>query len=49
MRLLIYKDTPMTEEQVKAHHDFFIRRYNIDADPVVRNHEACLEIIKFHR
>ena len=25
----------MTEEQIKAHHDLFIRRYNIDVDPVV--------------
>ena len=32
--LLIYKDILMTEEQIKAHHNFFIRRYNIDADPV---------------
>ena len=28
--LLIYKDTILTEEQFKAHHDFFARRYNID-------------------
>ena len=32
---LIYKDTLMTEEQIKAQRDFFIRRYNIDADSVV--------------
>ena len=31
---LIYKDTLMTEEQIKAQRDF-IRRYNIDADSVV--------------
>ena len=24
----------LTEEQIMAHHDFFIRRYNVDADPV---------------
>ena len=28
--LLIYKDTVLTEEQIKAHHDFFARRYIID-------------------
>ena len=34
---LICKDTLLTEEQIKAHHhDFFIRRYNIDVDPVER-------------
>ena len=38
---LIYRDKLMTKEQIKAHHNFFIRRYNIDADPVEWNHEAC--------
>ena len=33
--LLIYKDTILTEEQIKAQHDFFLRRYYINADPVV--------------
>ena len=27
--LLIYKGTLLTEEQIKAHHNFFVRRYNI--------------------
>ena len=40
---LIYKDTLMTEEQIKAQRDF-IRRYNIDADSVVWNHGACLHV-----
>ena len=31
---LIYIGTLMTEEQIKAHHDFLIRRYYINADPV---------------
>ena len=36
--LLIYKDTLMTEDwQTKAHHDFFVRRYNINADLVERS------------
>ena len=47
--VFIYSGIVLTEEQIMAHHDFFIRRYNMDADPIVRNHEACLEIIKFHR
>ena len=34
-RHIIYKYTILTEEQIKAHHDLFIRRYNIDVDPVV--------------
>ena len=29
------KGTILTAEQIKAHHDFFLRRYNIDANPVV--------------
>lgn len=33
-QLLVYKDTVLTEEQIKAYHDFFIARYNIDTDPV---------------
>lgn len=33
-QLLVYKDTVLTEEQIKAYHDFFIGRYNIDSDPV---------------
>ena len=28
--LLIYKDTALTEELTKAHHDFFARKYKID-------------------
>ena len=28
--LNIYKDTVLAEEQIKAHNDFFARRYNID-------------------
>ena len=28
--LLPYKDVILTEEQIKAHHDFFGRRYNTD-------------------
>ena len=28
--LISYIDTVLTEEQIKAHHDFFARRYNID-------------------
>ena len=32
--LFIYSGIVLTEEQIMAHHDFFIRRYNIDADPV---------------
>ena len=35
--LLIYKGALMTEEQTKAHHDFFVRRYNINADLVERS------------
>ena len=35
--LLIYKDALMREEQTKAHHDFFVRRYNINADLVERS------------
>ena len=42
--LLVFKETLMTEEQTRARHDFFLRRYNISADPVVWNHEACLHI-----
>ena len=44
--LLIYNDAVLTEEQANAspeeadrgaaHHDFFARRYNIDANLVVR-------------
>ena len=30
---IIYKDTILTEEQIKALHDFFARRYNIETDP----------------
>ena len=32
--LFIYRDALMTEEQTKALHDFFVRRCNINADPV---------------
>ena len=32
--LFIYSGIVLTEEQIMAHHDFFIRRYNVDADPV---------------
>ena len=32
---LIYNDIVLTGEQIKAHHNFIIRRYNIDADPVI--------------
>ena len=32
---LFNKGTILTAEQIKAHHDFFLRRYNIDANPVV--------------
>ena len=39
-----FKETLMTEEQIRARHDFFLRRYNISADPVVWNHEACLHV-----
>ena len=41
---LFNKGTILTAEQIKAHHDFFLRRYNIDANPVVWNHEACLHV-----
>ena len=41
---LFNKGTILTAEQIKAHHDFFLRRYNIDANPVVWNHEACLDV-----
>ena len=30
---IIYKDTILTEEQIKALHEFFARRYNIETDP----------------
>lgn len=33
--LLIYDRTILIEEQIKENHEFFIRRYNIGADPVV--------------
>ena len=47
---LIYRDKLMTKEQIKAHHNFFIRRYKIDAHPVEWNHEACLHVqrLEFH-
>ena len=32
--VFIYSGIVLTEEQIMAHHDFFIRRYNVDADPV---------------
>ena len=32
---LFNKGTILTAEQIKAHHYFFLRRYNIDANPVV--------------
>ena len=32
--ILIYKNTVLTEEQIKANHYFFLIGYNIDADPV---------------
>ena len=28
--LISYIDTVLTEEQIKAHHDFFARRCNVD-------------------
>ena len=30
---IIYKDTILTEEQIKALHEFFARRYSIETDP----------------
>lgn len=33
-QLPIYRDTVLTGEQIKAHHDFFARRHDIAADPI---------------
>lgn len=43
--IFTFPKTVCTEEQIKAHRDFFLTGYNFDADPVALRSQATMKLV----